>query len=159
MDKRNKINELLKQSIVNVCYTTLGIVVVDIVDDKSPILSTLTLNGRDLSNIKSGGDFEPMPCKPANTGKSKFNACRLCCSGSCSKCVVAVVVIVQLLGIGVADTAVGLDDFETILVPGLRLDQSVPLTLHERKHQDNEYAERRVLALITLSKKSSTQYK
>uniref|UniRef100_A0A1A9VDB2 Uncharacterized protein n=1 Tax=Glossina austeni TaxID=7395 RepID=A0A1A9VDB2_GLOAU len=34
---------------------------------QSPMLSTLTLNDRDLSSIKSGGDFEPMPCRPANT--------------------------------------------------------------------------------------------
>uniref|UniRef100_A0A1B0GAQ0 DDHD domain-containing protein n=1 Tax=Glossina morsitans morsitans TaxID=37546 RepID=A0A1B0GAQ0_GLOMM len=33
----------------------------------SPMLSTLTLNDRDLSSIKSGGDFEPMPCRPVNT--------------------------------------------------------------------------------------------
>ncbi|KAI9581741.1 hypothetical protein GQX74_010058 [Glossina fuscipes] len=71
----------------------------------SPMLSTLTLNDIDLSSINSGGDFEPMPCRPANTGY----------------------------------VVVGLepDDFETIPVLGLRSSQSVPLTLRERKHQDN----------------------
>uniref|UniRef100_A0A1B0BKI8 Uncharacterized protein n=1 Tax=Glossina palpalis gambiensis TaxID=67801 RepID=A0A1B0BKI8_9MUSC len=99
----------------------------------SPMLSTLTLNDIDLSSINSGGDFEPMPCRPANTGY--------------------VVVGLELLYNYLALTLQPLplpDDFETIPVLGLRSSQSVPLTLRERKHQDNGYAEKPVLILAVV---------